>query len=131
MEAIVSAAEMRACLERLDSFIGEIRALMDFIADDEVLFGREREQARGMLRDLKERLKVEYRRTSTVRGRERMNDVERAYYAPAVHQAYVHLEVRSSSVPGSTWMHDLYESRFDLDYMASQLREQVVNRNED
>jgi hypothetical protein len=124
----VSDCEKRSCLERLDGFIREINDLMSLIGERRVLLGEDREQAADMLTRLKSRLEGEYRRTSTKKGHESLNEVEQAYYAPAVHKASACLRIRVSSVPGARWIEDLYSAWIDLTFMASQLREQLGDR---
>lgn len=114
--------DARACLDRLHGFIDEIDELRVIVDAGEVRSRAGREHAREKLRALKERLGAEHKRMSTVRGRAALNEVERAYYAPAVHEAHSHLMVKTSSIPDERWSFDLYEARFDLEHAAGDLR---------
>lgn len=68
---------MREVLAKLQSLLDDVEALLAIIQGAAVLTGQEREQAREMLRRLKDRLRDEHRRTSTVEGRAGLNLVER------------------------------------------------------
>ena len=122
----MNESQKRACLAQLDDLIGQTASLMNLVGSRQVLFGPEKQQARDMLKALKTRLRDEYHRTSTVRGQQKLNPIERNYYAHAVHEAYCELQIKTRSVPGSSWTTDLYAARMDLEFPADQLRDQLA-----
>lgn len=124
----MSESEMRACAEKLASIRDEINALINFIGDRHFVSGPDRTRAREMLTNLKRRLEGEYRRTSTIKGHASLNQIEKAYYAPAVHKASASFQVRTNSIPGATWISDLYSARIDITFPLDQLYEQLETR---
>jgi hypothetical protein len=119
----MSESEMQACLEELQGFLNEIDALTTLIGDQRILRGSEKLRAQELLKDLKGGLKSEYKRTSTVSGRAALNGVERDYYAPAVHEAFCELRMKTNSVPGAAWVGELMGAQLVLRFHAGQLRE--------
>ncbi len=121
----MSKSEMRACAEKLESFRDEINILMNFIDDRCVVSGQDKTCAQEMLTKLKTRLNSEYRRISTIKGHDDLNDIEQAYYAPAVHQASASIRVKTNSTPGPSWVSDLYDARTDITHLLDQLYKQI------
>ena len=121
----MSESEMQACLEELQGFLNEIDALTTLIGDRQILQGAEKSEAQELLKGLKGGLKAENNRTSTVSGRAALNEVERDYYAPAVHEAFCELKMTTDSVPGTAWTDELKGAQLVLRFHAGQLREQL------
>jgi hypothetical protein len=109
----LSTAEMQALLDKLEDFLDEHPALTR----------HDKAQARELLSHLNKGLDAEYKRTSTVRGLASLGWREQSYYVPAVHAAYGSLTIRTNSVPGPAWIHDLMSAQIDLDFYAQGLRE--------
>jgi hypothetical protein len=119
----VSTAEMQGLLDKLEDFLDEVEALIAFLDEHPSLTRQDKKQARGLLSHLKKRLKAEHRRTSTVKAQASLSWREQSYYVPAVHAAYGSLTIRTNSVPGTAWIHDLMSAQIDLDFYAEGLRE--------
>jgi hypothetical protein len=119
----VSTAEMQGLLDKLEDFLDEITALIAFLDEHPALTRHDKAQARELLSHLKKRLKAEYKRTSTVKAQASLGWREQSYYVPAVHEAHSSLKIRTNSVPGTAWLHDLMGAQIDLDFYAQGLRE--------
>ena len=121
----MSEQQMREVLAQLQSLLDDVEALLTMIQSAPVLTSPEREQAREMLRRLKERLRDEHRRTSSAKSRSGLNLVERSFYAPAVQEAHDDLRIRLDSQPGDAWIADLLNARIDIETLARQLRDSL------
>src|ERR1035437_9939368 len=119
----MSESEMREVLAELQSLLDDIEALLSLVQSDRALPSPAKEEARQMLRRLKDRLRNEHKRTSTVRGRASLNLVERNFYAPAVQEAHNDLRIRIDSQPGDGWISDLLSAALDVETLARQLRD--------
>ena len=122
----MSEPQMREVLAKLESLLDDIEALLTITQSAPVLTSPEREQAREMLRRLKDRLRDEHKRTSTAKSRAGLNLVERNFYAPAVQEAHDDLRIRLDSQPGDAWIGDLLSARIDVETLARQLREALA-----
>ena len=91
---------MPEALAALHSLLDDVEALLTTIEGMSAFPSPAEEEAREMLRRLKDRLRDEHRRTSTIKGRARLNLVERTYYAPAVQEAHDDLRTGIDSPPG-------------------------------
>ena len=122
----MSESQMREVLAELHSLLDDIEALLTLVQSAPVLPGPAKAAARQMLRRLKDRLRDEHKRTSTVKGRARLNLVERDFYAPAVQEADTDLRIRIDSRPGEAWIGDLLSARLDIETPARQLRDALA-----
>ena len=122
----MSESEMREVLAALQSLLDDVEALLTIVQGTPALPSPAEEEAREMLRRLKDRLRDEHRRTSTVKGRARLNLVERTFYAPAVQEAHDDLRIAIDSPPGDAWLADLLSARLDLETFARQLRDSLA-----
>ena len=119
----MSETEMREVLAQLTSLLDDIEALITMVEGAPLPAGSAKEGAREMLGRLKERVRNEHKRTSTVKGRASLNLVERNFYAAAVQEAHDDLRIRVDSQPGAAWMDDLLSARLDVETFARQLRD--------
>ena len=117
---------MREVLAKLQSLLDDVEALLSAVQDAPVLASPATEQAREMLRRLKDRLRDEHKRTSSSKGRAGLNLVERSFYAPAVQEAHDDLRMRLDSLPGDAWIGDLLSARIDIETLARQLRDALA-----
>ena len=122
----MSEAQMREVLAQLTSLLDDIEALLFVVESAPVLSGPSKEGAREMLRRLKDRIRGEHRRTSTVKGRASLNLVERHFYASAVQEAHADLRIRVDSQPGAAWVDDLLSARLGVETYARQLRDALA-----
>jgi hypothetical protein len=122
---IMPEVEMRSCLAKLDALQAEIKSIEALFGDRQYLLGHDRQVAQTLLAKLKKRLRDEHRHMSTVSGRAALNPTEKAYYAPAVHGAIAEFSVKTNSAPGAKWLSELYAAAGDINYYASQLRDQL------
>ena len=117
----MSESQMRACLAQLETIEAEIEAVIALFGNRQQLFGIERQHAREQLGALKKKLDQEYRRTSSQRGQAGLNRTEKAYYAPAVHDARTRILVKTSSIPDAKWIGELLDAADSIAFYASQL----------
>jgi ElaB/YqjD/DUF883 family membrane-anchored ribosome-binding protein len=122
----MSESQMREVLAELQSLLDDVEALLAMVQSAPALPSPAKEGAKEMLRRLKRRLRDEHKRTSTVKGRARLNLVERDFYAPAVQEADADLRIRIDSPPGEAWLGDLLNVRLDLETLARQLRDSLA-----
>ena len=103
---------------------------------DERLKGRSRlngaakERAQEQLAAIKAALGGEYRRLDTRRGEASLNETERAYYLPAVMDAWPRLMVKTNSVPTQAWFRDLYDTSWTISHFATELRHAIEEPGE-
>ena len=126
-EAMKDEAEKRACLAKLDDLAAQIDAVLAVFGKRTRLAGPDKIRAQELLRQLKGRLNDEYHRTS--RDRALLNWTEQTSYAPAVHEASAGISVRVNSIPDQRWFDDLGGTRFDIEFYARQLRDQLAERS--
>ena len=122
----MSEGQMREVLAQLTSLLDDVEALLAVLDDAPALGGPAKDGAREMLRRLKDRIRREHRRTSTVKGRAALNLVERHFYAPALQEAHADLQIRIASQPGPAWLDDLRNVERDLEAHARQLRDALA-----
>jgi hypothetical protein len=110
------------CRKALESYLAEVGELMTLV-EKPSLSPAEVQQAQSQLANLKACLKHDHRLRDTVSGQERMTHVEAAIFAPAVHQAFADLHVRSNSRPDAGWHSNLYDIHVTLSHAIAQLRD--------
>jgi len=118
----MSVSEELACLERLEELESDINDILDLFNDRQQLFGTDKNFAQEMLRTLKKKLKDEYQRTSSVKSCASLNPTEQAFYAPAIHEAFTSINVKTNSKPDSKWISDLYDAADSIHFYAYQLQ---------
>jgi hypothetical protein len=111
----------RQVARQLQEFLDEvnwIRSRIESLSEMSVTDCREVTARFGVLKD---RLQSEYRRTDSVRSRDKLNPVEKAFYAPAVHKTFVELtKIRKGTRPFVDWSNALYCAKLELtDFMPS------------
>lgn len=111
---------MRAqCLARFTAIEERHEALTRLIGESYQLSGRMREQAREMLRELKQVLSEEAKRVQ--RTVDSLDPIERAFYYFAVQEASADLSVSVNTIPGREWLDPLQWSLGDLTFAHSDL----------
>jgi hypothetical protein len=111
-----------ACLRFLQGFSDETQALSHFVDSGQARSREGKQEARSRLAELKMRLRGEAHRTSTVRGRAQLTELERDCYAPAVQGACAAIRVTSGSLPGHSWCSDLGAAQLELARGVKELR---------
>lgn len=115
--------ERNDVVERLKAYQTEIRHIFDLVAKLP-LSQQDRIRAQAELKSLKERLKEDYHRGSTVGGRAALNAVERAYFQPAIHEASTTIRVKWNSTPSPTWSSELYSALVGIEHALNELERQ-------
>lgn len=105
------------CQSRLRRLCDEMAALMEFLsARLPRLNPADREQARAMMKALKENLTAECRTRATQSAQARMSDTERNTYYPAICDAHSKLNVPWNSIPTQRWHSELWDARGSLNF---------------
>ncbi len=101
---------------RLRRFRGEVEDLMAAVEA-----GKDKQQLRATLKDLKERMKSESKRCDTKRAQKDMDRIERDFYCPAIGEAWVAISFAKVNAAPSSWHEALYDTRFQLEHYCQQL----------
>lgn len=118
----MSDVEREDVIQRLKKYRDQLQGLMDLIGDKRHLSLDEKSRAQAEMKALKESLNADYKYGSSARAQDEMNDCERAYFYPAVHQASTQFQARWNSDPiRSNWFSELYAARVDITYALHQL----------
>ena len=115
----------RDVIQRMRSYSKRMTEIMDLIGDNQRLSPADKERIQGLYTSLKADLKADYKRGDTKRGQEEMTKIEKAYFHPAIHEAYCDLRAATNSHPiNSNWRSELYAAHFDIGHLLSQLESQ-------
>jgi hypothetical protein len=108
--------------------VAKLRRFKDEVEDllAAVEAGKDRQQLRATLKDLKERMKAEYKRCDTKRTQKDMDRIERDFYCPAIHKAWVAIKRAHVGATPSTWHDALYDACYELNYYLEQLEEHTT-----
>lgn len=118
----MNETERRDVITRLTAYRDRLGVLMDLIGNKTHLAPDERVKAQEQMKSLKESLSEDYRYGSSAKGREEMNECERAYFYPAVHEAFTEVKSRWNSDPiRSNWFSELYAAQMDINHLLRQL----------
>ena len=79
---------------------------------------------RDHYRELKEKLRNEFKLSQTRKGRDRASEFETTYYYPAITDAYLNLTVRTNSPPNNMMLRCLIGGEADISYRLSQMNRQ-------
>lgn len=106
--------------ERLEGLIRQLDSLKSLLRDR--MTAEQISDAREAYAGLKEALKAEQKRWSSVSGEQQLNAAEKAFLKPAVNGALCQLRPATNSHPHNAgWNSCLYAARFDLQYYVRQL----------
>ncbi len=117
--------DKQSVVERLRTYEAQIQGILDLVAKSP-LSQQDKVRAQAQLKVLKERLNADYRRGSTVSGQAELNDVERAFFHPAVHEAASTIRVKWNSNPSSDWSSELYSALIDIRHALSGLESEKI-----
>lgn len=96
--------------------------MMTLIGDRKRITEAEKALLQQHMRTLKDDLKTETKRMSTVHGAALLTPVEKAYYEPALRKAAANLTPATNSHPlKSRWHTHLYVVRLDISHLLDQL----------
>ena len=112
--------EKQSVIDRLKAYKKQFDDLLALV-ENLPLQRKDKTKAQEMLKTLKGSLKNDYKVGATVRGQQRMTQVERQYFHPAVHEAYAEIHVRWNTVPNGQWFSELYGARINIAHMLHQL----------
>lgn len=101
----------------------QIDQIMQLFDERSFIRKGQKEKAQELLTNLKEKFKSDYKSRDTKRGEEQMTDVERAFFFPAIHEAYAGISIKTNSLPSPTWVFELYDAQSTIRYYLDQLRE--------
>lgn len=108
--------------ERLEAYNQRFEALLDMLRGNLPLRGESKAQAQALLKSLKGDLEAEYRKMSTVRGRQELTEIETAYYYPTIHQTFAEISVATNTIPDGKWHSNLYGAKINITHTLHQLR---------
>ena len=110
-------------IRRLTAYQTEIRSLLALVGKSP-FSQQDKTRAQNQLKALKERLKKDYREGGTVSGEAALNDVERAYFHPAIQQAFATIKVKWNSNPSQAWSSELSSALIDIEHALAGLNRQ-------
>ena len=113
--------ERHAVAVKLRALVTQADWLKNFIDGEQSSSIASQAEAKERLALLKDELEAEYERMKTVQGTANLNSVEKAFYMPTVHKAFVALRIRRNTNPSMSWSDPLYHTRFELNYTLQQL----------
>ncbi len=110
------------CISALRSLHDEIDEIFKLF-DDQGRISRDNiPKARKLLANLKDKLKKDYKKRATAQGEADMSAIERAYYFPAIHEAWTSIHVATNSMPSRKWLEELGDAQSTISYYLHQLR---------
>jgi hypothetical protein len=122
----ILSSEEGLVLRRLQSWHDEIDELMRDL--ERMQFGgRGLLQARARYREIKERMRAEYKLVSTIRGRAELNGAERRWYERPITHAAVHLRAPVNG-SGRTIFHSLFVARSDISLAIHRMNDSAAKR---
>jgi hypothetical protein len=87
------------------------------------LHGGQRELATRKIKALKESIKAEYKRLKSEDRHHRLNDIEKHFYYPAIHESLGEVSaLRWDGIPNGRWHAKLYSSRTKIQYYVYALK---------
>ena len=86
-----------------------------------ILSGTERVKAKSLLKNLKQRLKADYKQRDTAIGQEQMSSIEGGYYFPAMHEAHTCISVKTNSTPNQKWIDEIDDAKLEIDFYLNGL----------
>jgi hypothetical protein len=108
-------------IARLEAYNRRFGELLDMLTGRLPLTGDAKTLAQERLKVLKNDLGAEYKQMSTARGKAALNQVERSYYYPTIHQTFVEIYVAVNTVPDAKWHSVLYGARINITHTLHQL----------
>jgi len=117
----MSDPDRQAAIETLQKYNQQFSAIIVLTGDKPSLSKAEKEQAREMLRQLKDDLKRDCRELEIRDRKGELNHIERTCLEPALRKAEANIATRVNSTPGRLWSTDLYGARIDITWMLHQL----------
>jgi len=114
--------DKQECINELRSFVLEIQNILDFIQTPRKS-SDEKYQAQEMLKIFKNRLETAYKTRDKARTHEKLTDIEKAYFFPAVHEAFANLTIKTNSTPNEKWGFELVDTQNTIQYYLGQLEE--------
>lgn len=97
-----------------------MQKLVDLIGERKRLDGEEQVQAQQLLKRVKAELIHDYKHGISKQGEANASEDEQAFF-PAVHEASCAIHVPVNTIPGPTWVSDLYSAQGLLQYYIHQL----------
>jgi hypothetical protein len=113
-------------MQRVQEIADEADCIMKLFQTDHHVPRAKVQEARELLRALKEKLQSEYKRMDTFNKRETLSDVESAFYQPAIASAWANSGISGISpntTPTYRWFSALYCVRHDMGHTSSQLED--------
>ncbi len=111
------------CITHLQAYVDDIEQIFALFDERSFIRKGQKEKAQELLTNLKEKLKNDYKSRDTKRGEEQMTDVERAFFFPAIHEAYAGISIKTNSRPSPTWVFELYDAQNSIRYYLDQLKD--------
>lgn len=106
--------DFKSCYARLEFFDNLIEQIIRMVDGHTQLEGDEREEARGLLKELKKELTKDCDFMCQPLVKETLSDVDTYFYCPTAEQALARLTMSASSAPGQKWLPYLYDAQAGL-----------------
>ncbi|HEX2950930.1 MAG TPA: hypothetical protein VHV83_15410 [Armatimonadota bacterium] len=118
---MVNDPERESICRRLKGHHALMQELIDLIGERRRIDGNEREQAQQLLKQIKAELIHDYKHGVSLQGQANASEDELAFFFPAIHEALCTIHVRVNSIPGPSWISDLFSAQGLLQYYIQQL----------
>ncbi len=119
-----------------NDIIGILRSYSDDIDKILILFDdhgwiayKNKESAQELLKGLKELLRNDYHRRDTKEGQQKMSEVEKTFFFPAIHKALTRIHVKTNSQPSEKWFLELLDAQSEIRYYSNEL-EGMIKKTE-
>lgn len=118
---MICSTTRESILNRLKEHHALMQQLVDFIGEKRRLDGNERELAQQLLKRIKAELAHDYKYGISDRGEINASEAEQAFFFPAIQDAKCAIHVPVNTIPGPSWVSDLYSAQGLLQYYIDQL----------
>jgi hypothetical protein len=92
------------CIKNLRLYRDKMDKILFLIEENLPLCSADEKKAQSLLHNLKQSLKSDLDRLSTIIGQKQIGNVERNFYLPAVYEAAKRLSVEPNSTPDKRWI---------------------------
>lgn len=106
--------EFRSCYNKLQFFDNIIVQIIQKIGARSRLSGTEKQDAQGLLKELKGELKKDYDFMSKENVRDTLSNIDRYFYYPTINKVLALIRARANSMPGQKWIIQLYEAQIEI-----------------
>jgi len=128
IDASAPGLDIDAGMALMKSYVDEINELLVELGEHPDSMSRTKiQQTRQRLQRLKDRIRVDYRARSTIRGEDAMSDAEKSCVWPAIQEAATRIYISSRHRPSQQWIDELVDVRdsflYYMPHLAAFLRQ--------